>query len=834
MAEHLESRRLVDYFDADQGTYATTWIEIPPAAMPEGAFRDLAAALTRQSDLPVIAAGRIKRPAMAEEILARGEADLVGMARQLIADPHTVRKMAEGRADEVRLCIGCNDACVAQTSQDKAIRCVHNPFAGRERIRAESHVGRARHARAVLVVGGGPAGLKTAEIAARLGHRVRLLEREAELGGLVRLAARQPYRGEIAAVVDHLALVCDRLGVELQTGVAVDPPLAVALARGADVARRRHRLRAAPPVPLGRRRALARRRERSRAPSAGRSIRPCAVSTRRASWTSTRSSAATSLPGERVLVYDALGSWQAVGTAEYLAERGHRVVLATAAPMVGALLDYGGRVLFLERASALDLELASGVQLESVDDGGAQLRGTHDNRTRRVEADTVVPVLPRRSREDLFLLLRDALPPAVRLARVGDCVAPRFLQAVIAEATSLGLRARRGHRRAAGARMSALPLSVSEWTLRDDDLDRCLARVAALGYDGFELAGRPERAPAAVARSLAASGLQPTSVCTVWSEDRDYAHPEPAARRAAVEYLRACLAWAGEVGARHRRRRPDVPPGAARVARRRARVGGGVTSGQRSTGHPASGPTSGDRATEPLRDAPRAHARGRRGATRGGRPPRRRPAGRRLPHADRGALARTTRLRPTPTTSSTCTWRIRTVRSRERATSTSTARYGRCARRATAARWPWSSCPGPTRPAPAGSPGCARPASRLRRRAPVSARLSSHSRRRASGSYACALARASTWRIEVAAGDALDVLAERPAATVASTPVLQRVDRRAARLQHDLRRHERRRVQARDRHAAAAAAARRGRTPNITCASLPAGRRASRRSRAPA
>ena len=142
-------------------------------------------------------------------------------------------------------------------------------------------------------------------------------------------------------------------------------------------------------------------------------------------------------PGERVLVYDALGSWQAVGTAEYLAERGHRVVLATAAPMVGALLDYGGRVLFLERASALDLELASGVQLESVDDGGAQLRGTHDNRTRRVEADTVVPVLPRRSREDLFLLLRDALPPAVRLARVGDCVAPRFLQAVIAEATSL-------------------------------------------------------------------------------------------------------------------------------------------------------------------------------------------------------------------------------------------------------------------------------------------------------------------------------------------------------------------------------------------------------------
>ena len=77
---------------------------------------------------------------MAEEVLARGEADLVGMARQLITDPHTVRKMAEGRADEVRLCIGCNDACVAQTAQEKPIRCVHNPFAGRERILSESHL----------------------------------------------------------------------------------------------------------------------------------------------------------------------------------------------------------------------------------------------------------------------------------------------------------------------------------------------------------------------------------------------------------------------------------------------------------------------------------------------------------------------------------------------------------------------------------------------------------------------------------------------------------------------------------------------------------------------
>lgn len=144
--------------------------------------------------------------------------------------------------------------------------------------------------------------------------------------------------------------------------------------------------------------------------------------------------------------------------------------------------------------------------------------------------------------------------------------------------------------------MSALPLSVSEWTLRDDDLDRCLARVAALGYDGFELAGRPERAPAAVTRSLAASGLQPTSVCTVWSEDRDYAHPEPAARRAAVEYLRACLVWAGEVGAGTVVVVPTYRP--APLASRADELAWAAQSLRAALdGHPASGPTI---AIEPL------------------------------------------------------------------------------------------------------------------------------------------------------------------------------------------------------------------------------------------
>jgi sugar phosphate isomerase/epimerase len=93
-------------------------------------------------------------------------------------------------------------------------------------------------------------------------------------------------------------------------------------------------------------------------------------------------------------------------------------------------------------------------------------------------------------------------------------------------------------------------ISVSEWTLRDDNVERCIERIARLGYDGIELAGRPERSTSALAAALAAAQLQVYSVCSVFAEDRDYAHPDPARRRATRNYLRAVLDQAGELGAR--------------------------------------------------------------------------------------------------------------------------------------------------------------------------------------------------------------------------------------------------------------------------------------------
>jgi 2,4-dienoyl-CoA reductase-like NADH-dependent reductase (Old Yellow Enzyme family) len=114
MAEHLQASGLVDYFNSDAGSFSSYWMEIPPAAVAAEDFRKINKALKAVARVPVIAFGRMNAPQIAEEVLKAGEADLIGMARQLIADPWTAEKTRRGRADLVRRCISCNDGCLHQ------------------------------------------------------------------------------------------------------------------------------------------------------------------------------------------------------------------------------------------------------------------------------------------------------------------------------------------------------------------------------------------------------------------------------------------------------------------------------------------------------------------------------------------------------------------------------------------------------------------------------------------------------------------------------------------------------------------------------------------------
>jgi hypothetical protein len=449
MAEALEATGCVDYFNADAGSFSSYWMEIPPAAVAAGTFRSLNAALKRQSRLPVVAFGRIAPPSLGEAMLAQGEADLIGFARQLIADPETPNKLREGRAHLVRPCIACNDACIYQVGQEKQIRCVHNPAAGREDEINERVLPPIDEARHVVVVGGGPAGMKVAETARRRGHRVTLLDRNAALGGQISLAARQPEHLHIADVAGYLAASLADLGVTVELGVEASPatvaarkPDVVVIATGSE-----------PNLPNRPGRCT---EARGMAARLGRHVLPTLPGLDLAMVHSSEEvlSGAAIVTG-RVIVLDVNGHWEAAGTAEFLADQGCDVELITPSLMAGSDLEGGTRTLFYRRAAIKRIHFRTATAVTTIEPGRVQIRPVFGSKPSETwerylivngEAewiegiDAVVAVIGRRSREDLFHACKDfGGLSGVRIERVGDCVAPRLIESNIAEAHVLAM-----------------------------------------------------------------------------------------------------------------------------------------------------------------------------------------------------------------------------------------------------------------------------------------------------------------------------------------------------------------------------------------------------------
>jgi len=183
--------------------------------VPRGAWRSATARLKAEVSVPVCASNRINTPDLAEEILAAGDADLVSMARPLLADPAFVAKAAEGRADEINTCIACNQACLDHVFANRKASCLVNPRACRETTLVLSPV---RDRSSVAVVGAGPAGLAAAVSAAERGLRVTLFEKSQELGGQFRLAMAVPGKEEFAETLRYYRRRLEVLGVEVCTG----------------------------------------------------------------------------------------------------------------------------------------------------------------------------------------------------------------------------------------------------------------------------------------------------------------------------------------------------------------------------------------------------------------------------------------------------------------------------------------------------------------------------------------------------------------------------------------------------------------------------------------
>ena len=227
----------IDAFEVDAGCYdSMPWVH-PPTYMPPGCLMDGIEVIKKAVDVPVIAVGKLGYPELAEEVLKDGKADFIGLARPLLADPDWPIKVREGRLDDVRMCIGCHvciqrsvGAVVGEMGRyvgkgivgGKHLSCALNPATGNER---EMALTPAQKEKSVLVVGGGPAGMEAARVAALRGHNVTLWEKSDRLGGNVIPASVPDFKNDLKLFIDYLSTQVKKLGVDIELEKEATPEM---------------------------------------------------------------------------------------------------------------------------------------------------------------------------------------------------------------------------------------------------------------------------------------------------------------------------------------------------------------------------------------------------------------------------------------------------------------------------------------------------------------------------------------------------------------------------------------------------------------------------------
>ncbi len=383
----------VDLIHVSAGNSETPEMLLKGTPSLPGCYAHLAASVKSNVNVPVIAVGRINTPEIAEEILRESKADLVATGRALIADPYWPEKALGGESDKIRRCIACNQGCVERLAQEKEVRCLHNPEVGHEGGSSSSSA-----RKRVWIIGGGPAGMEAAVIAASRGHDVHLFERGKELGGQSLLAAAAPGKEEFLAVKGFLEKELERLRVSIHLQQEVTPeevlerkPDAVVVATGS--------LPIIPDIP---------------------GIDNKNVVT---AWDVLKGKEV----GEDVLVVG--GGLVGVETAFFLSKRLKKIVLIEMLDDIGRDAGPLNRVRLKEALDGTDIDIRCKTELIGIGEGWVTLRGGAGEFTLPVE--TVVLALGTKAQNSVL----EALEGKVHeLYGIGDCITPRKMIDAIHEA----------------------------------------------------------------------------------------------------------------------------------------------------------------------------------------------------------------------------------------------------------------------------------------------------------------------------------------------------------------------------------------------------------------